>query len=108
MPHPRKLKLGLHTYRVSYRQGPLEDSTGDSVLCGTINYQPPRTITVSATHSMDPAETLLHEILHGVITDRDLDACVRDELSEHLVHSLSIGLMAALRDNKGLAEYLVS
>ena len=47
-------------------------------------------------------ETLLHEIIHAVSDQVDA------ELPESKHRQISIGLYAAMRDNKGLAEFLFS
>lgn len=43
-------------------------------------------------------QTLLHEIIHGIIDDRDIDFIQMDE--EKIVDQLAKGLFQVLRDNK--------
>jgi hypothetical protein len=104
----RKVKLGLHTYPITWVDGPIPDDEGNPTLAGQIQHSGTRRIRVSKTDSIDMRETLLHECLHGIFVDRDLDVLTHDaDAAEHLVSSLSRGLLAALRENKGLAEFLI-
>ena len=54
----------------------------------------------------DEAATLLHEAMHGIIADR----CHGLELPEieQFVDSMARGTLALLRENKGLADYLIN
>jgi hypothetical protein len=100
---PKKLKLGLHTFPVSYHRGPV-DEAGE--LCGQIRYTGERGISISLDESQDMVETLLHEVLHGIMNDRALSNLFHSDTSEEMfVESMGKGLLAAIRENKGLAAF---
>lgn len=104
---PKRLKLGLHTYPVRYVPGIIEGDEGKE-LCGRSEHTGSRRgITVSVDESDDVADTLLHEALHGLFCDRSLGHMCHSKSSEEaLIASLSTGLLAAFRENKGFAEFL--
>ena len=47
-------------------------------------------------------DTVLHEILHAI------DYAVQANLKERQVHIMATGILSVLRDNKKLAEWLLS
>ena len=99
---PKKIKIGLFTYPVTFTDGWVQN--GDGALSGQIRYSKDKRGISIATRSNDEAVTLLHEIMHGMMTDR----CLPEPPDvEQFVDSLSKGFLAVLRENKGLADYLV-
>ena len=52
-------------------------------------------------------ETLLHEVLHGILDDAHIDKIIKnEELLEDFVSALAPRLIQVLNDNKNLIDYL--
>lgn len=99
MARPKQIKIGPNYYKVIFLKEPDTNSRGNN-LHGCIKYDE-KEIRIHDSHHAKL--TLLHEILHGIWSDRDLDG-----KEEKTVNQMSIGLLAVIQDNKGLAEYLFS
>lgn len=97
MARPKVIKIGPIHYKITFVKEPDRDSKGNH-LYGCIKYSD-REIRIHDDHHAKL--TLLHEIMHGIWTDRDIDG-----KEEKTVNQMSLGLMAVFQDNKGLFEYL--
>lgn len=106
----RRLKVGIYTYPVHFVLGKIANDDGDECLCGSAAHQiKNRGIKVSLDESGDAGETLLHEVLHAVFYERDLNTFFEDESDmEHAVTQLAVGLTALFRDNRWLHEVVVN
>lgn len=61
------------------------------------------TIKVKAgQHTLAEADTLLHECIHA------LDDCFQLKMTERQVYCTATGIIALLRDNRELVQYLVN
>lgn len=84
----------------------LESPRADITNVGTIRLTPQR-ITIAGSMGPDQArDTLLHEVLHGLL--RIVNLIPDDKEEERVVVALAPLLLDALRRNPGLVEYLVA
>lgn len=91
----RKLKIGDRSYRVRYRAfthiyGQIGLGYGFLDLADDLNEE-------------EGVYTLIHEVLHGIWSHRQLPPRPREE---RIVTELAWGLMAVFRDNPGLLDHL--
>lgn len=107
MKRPLKVKVGAHTYRISY----VETKGACSGLCHT------HAKTIHIRQGLEGrylAETLLHEVMHAIwyewgITNSEMPeplyrASVATE--ESAINGLANGLMAVMRDNPPLRRFI--
>ena len=97
---PSTIKVGAHDYTVAEKDQAWKDAVGAYGLC-QYEAQVISVVTakVSCTFVFD---TLLHEILHAIWRERDLDD---DDEEEKVVTVLAAGLTAMFRDNPALMKY---
>lgn len=94
MARPDTVKIGAHNYRIECRDM-VYDRDEDQRYLGRITYQDGE-ILIDADAKRSPsqiAETFLHEVVHGISNDRDL------ELDERQVDQVAAGLLAVMVDN---------
>jgi len=98
MKIPEKIKIGGVGYSVVYEE---RLNTGSKLAYGHIDYD-------KAIIQIEPklqdyqgmCQTLLHEILHGVADDRQIDFKNADE--ERIVNQFANGLYQVIQDNPDL------
>jgi len=96
MKIPERVRIGYREYDVNCRPGPVV--VDNSVCYGSIEYEK-GVININGNYPEDQKEcTFLHECLHGIETDRDLN------LSEKVVETLAKGLYCFIRDNPEMFE----
>ncbi len=86
---PKEVRILGHVYAVIYEK--LDPANRSSV--GKCSSAMQRIMIASTTHKEQQEETLLHEVLHAVVFELDLD------VSEKLIYPLASGLYAVLKDN---------
>ena len=92
MPIPKKLKIGPHTYKVHYPEVvPLTESGKE--LNARIDYDDHLMYIRSGLPAASRAEGLLHEVIHGIVHDRDIDVDETD------VEQMARGWLAFIIDN---------
>jgi hypothetical protein len=97
---PNTVRIGGKTISVKVVEHPILNSD-NQVLLGQIDYNI-NTITIS-THKCDLQEaedSLLHEIVHGLIIDRGLSRCFAENEEEYFVKIFTHGLYQVLKDNR--------
>lgn len=95
---PSKVKLGGRTFDVLLVSDLKSDD--DKELRGQISFYQ-NTIKLDKNQKEDMrSSTLLHEILHGILVDRDV------KHSESLIVHLESGLIQVFRDNPKILKYL--
>jgi len=101
MKIPEKIKIGYRDYKLEeWKQtvASANDAHGQFFAKeGIIGY------TVEEK-GVSHANTILHELLHGIIYQWDIELGEKEE--EHLVNALSNGLTAVFVDNPNLMDYL--
>lgn len=110
---PKRVRLGAYTLPVRFRRGYLVSDGNDIILehpddgdLGMAKLVDEWAVFIS-DRSPDPANTLLHELLHLVMRNTGSDrlmGCRDDE--ETLVSGMAHGVTELLRRNPGLGEYL--
>ena len=94
------LKIGNRRYKVLFQ--PIEDEEVD----GYINYTQSE-ICIDSTIAKDfQQETLLHEVLHGIVDDAKLYSFFSEELIEKFIEVLTPRFIQILNDNPELIKYL--
>lgn len=92
---PVSVKVGAHSYAIDY-QDLLYDREQQQEYLGRCSH-PDLKISVRENRAPSQmAETVLHETLHAIDSERRLD------LSEHQVDQLAAGLIACIVDNPEL------
>lgn len=102
MSAPDRLKIGPHNYRIEYVEGLNDEGIKLWGLC--IPQQHCIQIERNLPNHAGTAHTLLHEILHVIYS------CLRIKkmtAEEDLVSGFADWLFMVLRDNEGLAEWLL-
>ena len=107
MKRPTRIKILGKTYKVrvvTERAQGFED--GDYGMCDNDSH----VITIIAGRSLgNDQDTLLHEVIHAVAFQMGVDGAInKREGEERWVQALATGLLAVLKDNRGLVTYLRS
>lgn len=91
-----KIKISSMEYKVTFTD---EDIVLDNKLCnGTIDYEN-LIITLCSNRSLQrQEETFIHEVVHGIIRERNL--ILEDE--EMIVDEISKGLYQVIKDNEDI------
>jgi hypothetical protein len=87
-----EVKIGAHIFSVSYSTPIIQDG-GFERLNGYIDHHAATIQVDNSRVESKIAETLLHEIIHGIEIDRRLD------MSEHQVDQVAAGLMGVCADS---------
>lgn len=90
------VKIGRAVYRVRYRKLLPDD-------WARLTYRPARIYLDESASSFETADSLLHEILHGVWSAKKLAARAAEETA---VTRLAAGLAQVFRDTPGLLKHL--
>lgn len=99
MKPPKRLRIGPHVYRVRYDRRALTHIEARGV-CDTA------ALTIDIDGDLAPsavAETILHESLHACFVFLDVDS----EVEERVTRALAPALLAVLRDNPEMTDYLL-
>ena len=97
MTFPSKINISGMEYEVILSEEPL--FYGTSRAYGHINFDNKKImIDKTLRDSQGHMQTLLHEIVHGIIYDRDIDFKVDSE--EAIVDQLANGIYQVFKDNK--------
>lgn len=92
MAIPSKVKIGPYTYKISYPLVvPLTESRRE--LNARIDYDANTIHIRSGLPALPRAEGFLHEVVHGIVHDRDID------MDETDVEQMARGLLALFVDN---------
>lgn len=98
------VKIGNRNYNVLF-ETPVQN---DELVDGSIDYSKSE-IKVSQNISVDyQRETLLHEVLHGVVEDAKLYEFFDDEVLEKLVTTVTPRLIQMLCDNPELIQFITN
>lgn len=91
---PTSVKIGAHRYEINYQDSLIVDPDDYRVLVGQVIHSAGEIkVQTGKRQSSQIAETLLHEIVHGIDLDRRL------ELDERQVNQVAAGLLAVMVDN---------
>lgn len=97
---PRSLRIGPYDIPVKITDIKAEEGR---ILFGTYSAFGSIELNPIAPNSIHAADTVLHEILHGVYGNAGLSP-INDE--EQICSAISTGLLQVLRDNPGLVTWL--
>jgi hypothetical protein len=103
MTVPGKVKIGGQSWRV--KVGPIHTDDGDYLYGRTV----PRRLLIQVAADQAAAQardTMLHEILHAVVSNTALGMSDADE--EQLIRTVTPWLLAVLRDNPDLTGFLTT
>jgi len=96
-----KLRVGYRTFTLKPMPGAVQAATGD---LGQF-YEKQGEILVSPNqHPQEWADTLVHEVLHGLWYERDIG---ENPSEERAVRALAHGLVALVRDNPEFMKMLL-
>ena len=98
---PTKVRIFGRDYSIHFHAfSPLNDS--DLGNCNNIH----QVINIADGLSpVEEADTLLHEVLHGIVYTTHLELSYEQE--ERVVATLATGLMGGLQDNPRFAQWLI-
>lgn len=97
---PRRIKVGAYDWRIKVDPGPSEDY-------GETDYDKAE-ITIWPANHQSPERlvgTVIHELLHVIYADKELDGAVGDR-EETVVVGFEIGLVSLFRDNPKLLNWI--
>jgi len=100
---PSKVKIGASVWRVWITEKLLEADGG--YMYGRSS---PSAVSIELHATQDRQQmrdTLLHEVMHGIVSNIPLFENPGEE--ERVLRSLTPWLLAVLRENKALTDYLV-
>lgn len=96
MKLPKEVKISGMVYKVIPTKEPLID--GNIRAYGHVDFETREiTIDVSLRDEQGHMQTLLHEILHAIVYDRDIDLGENEEI---IIDQLAKGLYQVLVENK--------
>ena len=93
---PDKVKIGIYNYDVKETDDII--IVDNRVCSGSITYDKLEIKLTKDRPIQKKYQTLLHEIVHGIIREYDLDLKKHDE--ETVVDTLAIGIYQVLMDNE--------
>ena len=96
-----KVKIGEYIYKVEYSK-----NTGSSSI-GYINYEKGLIKIKNTLHRRKQIETLLHEIVHGILDYYMLRKVIDQSYEEYFVDVMAKALHVLLRDNPHLIEEIM-
>lgn len=97
MKIPKSLKVGGHTYSVTYSKGNDEKKGKDS--WGLTNHEHKNIYIDKDVPESQREETFIHEILHCVTHHTKINYEMDDDKEENLVKRIACGLYMVLKDN---------
>lgn len=101
MKRPLRVKIVGKQHSVAYvPAGHPGLKDGTDALVGSIQHDKQEIYVEEGQPIEQEQDTLLHEILHGVERQMDL------ELEESAIRRLATGLLAVMKDNPSLVRYL--
>jgi hypothetical protein len=96
---PDKVRIGSMDYRIIYVEGPLVDN--DKVLFAQIDFNKKTIKIVKDMQDIQgEEESLLHEIQHGIVFERNFNYENNDE--ETITEETARGWHQVIRDNPGI------
>lgn len=98
MKLPSRIRIGPFDYSL----GRFEDETDDFGECDTTNHK--IVLAQEFSSSAVEAETLWHEVTHAIWNHGGLED---GDKEERIVHTLSIGFITFMRDNKDLIRSIL-
>lgn len=102
MTPPALLKISHHDWRV--RPGRVKAPEGE-FWYGVTRRKKTRIDFDDTVSPSQQRDTLLHEVLHAILTDSPFRLSNDDE--ERAIRAVTPGLLAALRDNPDLVKFLL-
>lgn len=96
------IKIGPHTYSVEAVDRLVASDDAGRRLLGEIDYIGLRIRHDSALVGTARAQTILHEVVHGVLDNIG----IRSDHDERLIDSLATGVLMVLRDNPALVRLI--
>lgn len=99
-----KVKIDQVTYDISEVSGPI---LVDHRECkGCIDYNINKIELLAANGPSQTQVTLMHEIVHGIVYERDLDRYIKGDENEDFTDAMAKAIMQLIRDNPGLVKQL--
>lgn len=95
---PKKVRLMGREYSIKY--------TDDLQVLGDCTPSKCQIRIQEGQHPVEEADTVIHEIMHGICYLMNLD--LSDEMEEHVVRKLATGLTQAFVDNPNLLTYIAN
>ena len=96
-----KVKIGEYIYTVEYGK-----NTGSGYI-GYIDYEKGKIKIKNTLHYRKTIETLLHEIIHGIVDYYMLRKVIKDDYEEYFVDVMAKAIHALLKDNPELVEDII-
>jgi Zn-dependent peptidase ImmA (M78 family) len=113
---PTKVKIGTQNWTIVERSADLDDALSSSAYGYTLTRSSTIVIDAGATPSRK-RQTLLHELLHAirysfgnmiVPSSNDDESKTTDAWEHYFIGIYEEGVLAILRDNPAVTEYLLS
>ena len=98
----RRVRIGYLDYSLVFNEGMAE--AGD--FKGQIDYDKGTIIIRPSLNQQQQAQTLFHEIIHGVISNSRLSKVIRHDWQEAFVDVLASGIVQVIRDNPALVAWV--
>lgn len=105
LPLPDEIKVGFRSYRVFLHAEELAGPDGPAV--GQCRHNASEIHVATSQPPREIANTLLHEIMHGIWDVYTLGETVKND-EESIVNCLTNGLCGVIRDNPGLAKWFAA
>lgn len=104
MKLPTKLKIGYNTYKIKpWTQSREDRSSHDLGYCDHFKGEIAVDVT---TPKIEVVNTVIHEILHGVVNSYGLKHYIDHEEEEKIVTALANGMTEVFLDNPDLIEFI--
>ena len=99
MKIPNSVRIGTYDYEVQIKEGPIISSDGSRVCYGTISYDAGLIeIDSELQDEQHQKVTFLHEVVHGIVKDKNID--FENQNEEEIVELFAMSLYTLIRDNK--------
>lgn len=103
---PADILIDVISYTVKTAPTVVNGNNGNEFVAGQINHRH-GIIELSTDRSEgNLKQVLMHEVVHGIIHNRNLEKNINPEYMETIVDELSKGFIQVVRDNPALISYI--
>ena len=105
MTLPKSIKIGPHTFTTRVSDAAImamADARGDGISAFTDLSQ----LTMTFATASNLPVSVIHEVLHALFDNCGLNVRLGSDREEDVIQSIDHGLLAVLRSNPTLVEYL--
>lgn len=103
---PPEIIIDIIKYKVVTAPKVINGITGNEFVAGQVNHNQ-AIIEISTNRSNgNMKQVLMHEVIHGILYNRNIEKNIAPEYLETVVDELAKGVIQVVRDNPALIKYI--